>query len=321
VDGIGEALGAFRFTLYLAVVVNAALVVFTFGAFEQVLPNVRNVYVFAALSLVLTVLMRQLDAVYPDVPKKTQVQVERERVVYTQIITEEESPDIIAANLDESMLGISLDRVRVILAAKAKLNKTKVTRTDLPPDFDVNQLGDMQPVNFAVGGSERRIALEAQVAKAVNDLAENTKKALEATEARKMSAHGKKSALEAATNTEMAIRMAAEEQASFYSLAAETALAESRGLANNRRKFLELTVARAVTELAEATAEDVENANLWDGTAEAAAASATEQASFFSLAADIARTEAAKATTRTRQSVPYSATLTEPRLNSSNPGE
>ena len=310
-DGIGEALDAFRFTLYLAIVVNAALFVFTFRAFEQVLPNVRNLYVFVALALVLIMLMRQLDGVYPDVPKKTQVQVERERVIYTQIIIEEESPDIIAANLDESMLGISLDRVREILAAKAKLNKTKVTRTDLPPDYDMSQLGDMQPVNFAAGGSERRIALEAQVAKAVNDLAENTKKALEATAARKLSAHGKKSAMEAATSTETAIRMAAEEHASFYSLAAETALAESRGVASNRRKFLELAVARAVTELAEATAEDVERANLWDGSAEAAAASATEQASFFSLAADIARTEATKATTRTRQSIPYATTMSD----------
>jgi hypothetical protein len=311
VDGIGEPLVGFQYKLYAAVLVNAALFVFTFRAFERALPNVRELYVFAALLVFMIFVMRQLERVYPTVPKKTQVQVERERIIYSRVVNGEISPDSNALNLDESMLGFALDKVRNVLADRAKSNKAIMTRTAVPADFDVKQLGKAQTVNFAVGGSARRVALESQVAKAVNDLAENTTKALEMVAARKAAARGDQAAIESALEMEASARMAAEEHASFFTLAAETALAEGRGLASSRRTVLELAVARAVTELAEATAEEVDKSNPWDGSAEVAAVSAAEQASFFSLAADIAKTEALKASqhfdTRTWKSIPYSA--------------
>jgi len=128
VDGIGESLTAFHNTLYAAVVANAALFVFTFRAFENVLPNVREMYVFAALVVFMFLAMRQLERIYPDVPKKTQVQVERERVIFSRVVSGDDVPQSSTLYLDENMLGFALDKVRAILANRAKVNKATMVR-------------------------------------------------------------------------------------------------------------------------------------------------------------------------------------------------
>ena len=69
-------------------VVNAALVVYTFNAFDWVAPLYR-VRILVALVGVMLLIMTMVQLAYPDTPHKTQVQLDRQAFVYSRVIMEE----------------------------------------------------------------------------------------------------------------------------------------------------------------------------------------------------------------------------------------
>jgi hypothetical protein len=132
VDGVGQPLQVFQWTVYLAVPVNAALVVYCFGAVRW-LPKSSFVWVFVGLMAGMVLLMTRLEAIFPDVPQATRVQLARQKVVHEKVVLglqdeddenngeEEDNNDNQQDNnaaaerldLDDTMIGLSVAQVRI----------------------------------------------------------------------------------------------------------------------------------------------------------------------------------------------------------------
>jgi hypothetical protein len=78
IDGIGEALNIFYVIVYIAVLVNAGLVVYTFGAFTSVANAYGKACLFVLLNLFLMALVHKSFSVFPDIPKETEIQLHRQ---------------------------------------------------------------------------------------------------------------------------------------------------------------------------------------------------------------------------------------------------
>jgi len=115
VSGIGEPLSAFYFVLYLAVPINAGLCVYTFEV-AKFIPQAYRVWVFTLLTVVLGLLLVQLDAMYSKMPLKTAIQIKRQRVVYKRVILGEtgdgDDEEAFDVDLDDSMIGLTLAKVQ-----------------------------------------------------------------------------------------------------------------------------------------------------------------------------------------------------------------
>jgi hypothetical protein len=121
VSGIGEPLYAFYVILYLAVPMNAGLCVYTFEV-ANFIPRAYRVWIFTLLTVALAFAVNQLDNLYPDLPRKTAVQMKRQRVIYKRVILGEGGDDDedggLEVPIDESMIGLPAATLR------RKINRT-----------------------------------------------------------------------------------------------------------------------------------------------------------------------------------------------------
>lgn len=112
VDGIGEPLSIFYFTLYCAVPINCALIVFPFNAVAFVDPNFQ-IFVLLFVLLFMVAFLMQLDALFPDVSRKTAIQVARQEEFHKRVILgedpEEGDLDFV---LSDDMVGSSIEKAR-----------------------------------------------------------------------------------------------------------------------------------------------------------------------------------------------------------------
>jgi hypothetical protein len=93
VDGIGEPLRIFFFLIYLAIPVNAGIVVYTFNAFNFV-SSENRVWVFCGLVVCGYFVLNRLDIIYPDMPAKTAIQIQRQSFIYNRVIQEQPPGDV-----------------------------------------------------------------------------------------------------------------------------------------------------------------------------------------------------------------------------------
>ncbi len=64
--------------VYISVVSNAALVVFTFRAFDDIASEASRVWIFLCLAVAFALAMSISFKVFPDMPKKTEIQLQRQ---------------------------------------------------------------------------------------------------------------------------------------------------------------------------------------------------------------------------------------------------
>ena len=85
-DGIGEPLTVFNQLIYLAIPCNAGLIVWTFGGGKALGDKGYETIAFLALCFLFAVTLNFFDAYFPDVPEKTEIQLERSRHVFDVVI-------------------------------------------------------------------------------------------------------------------------------------------------------------------------------------------------------------------------------------------
>ena len=129
VDGVGEALRVFYYTLYVAVPVNAGLVVYSFGSL-RFLPKSAYVWAFVALNFAMFFALHLLDVLYPDLPVRTAIQLERQRVVYERLVLGTSGDGVVQLDLDASMIGFTVFEVKAKQAEAEKEHKPTMTRTE-----------------------------------------------------------------------------------------------------------------------------------------------------------------------------------------------
>jgi hypothetical protein len=110
VDGIGEPLNIFTTTLHVAILVNAGLITNSFGATRGLAPS-QQVWFAAGFIALMLLFLAVLGAVFPDMPEKTAIQLERQRVVYERVVMGMNDDDGETLELGEHMLGRSLKEV------------------------------------------------------------------------------------------------------------------------------------------------------------------------------------------------------------------
>eukprot|EP00615_Pteridomonas_danica_P004290 CAMPEP_0114374788 /NCGR_PEP_ID=MMETSP0101-20121206/35870_1 /TAXON_ID=38822 ORGANISM="Pteridomonas danica, Strain PT" /NCGR_SAMPLE_ID=MMETSP0101 /ASSEMBLY_ACC=CAM_ASM_000211 /LENGTH=830 /DNA_ID=CAMNT_0001528687 /DNA_START=1 /DNA_END=2493 /DNA_ORIENTATION=- len=103
VDGIGEPLNVFYYVLYIAIPVNAGLLVYTFD-FGR-LASEFKVWIFIAVICGQCLLFTLLDIIFPDMPRKTQIQLARSEVVYERVVMGTPDMEAEELDLDIAMIG------------------------------------------------------------------------------------------------------------------------------------------------------------------------------------------------------------------------
>jgi hypothetical protein len=88
VEGVGEPLTIFTQLCYVAIPVNAGLLVFSFGGCDAWVPTEYRVWVFIAVCVALYGALTLLGAVFPDLPEASEIQLARMRVVYERVVKE-----------------------------------------------------------------------------------------------------------------------------------------------------------------------------------------------------------------------------------------
>ena len=139
-EGIGEVTSIFYAVLYLAVPVNVGLVVYTFDAFNlRDLEAERNGAVsdttgqnwrFVALCFALGAAMRVTTVAFPDVPRKTEVQLGRQALVHATVVKSkngdvaDDSNDLEDMGLHNAIVG---QTAQALALANMKVVETKMT--------------------------------------------------------------------------------------------------------------------------------------------------------------------------------------------------
>jgi len=294
VDGIGEPLNVFYYTLYLAIPVNAGLIVYTYKALKFV-HWLSDTYAFAGCMVLGFVVLMYVEEVYPEVTVKTRMQLERSAVVFDRVVQEHQEKDASTLHLNESLIGVTLAEVKARNAAAAAKNRPVMRQRKVPAGFVAPVLKrlpvDKTGVGMSMGdggggralgsglggpgykgtrpdGAGRHPELEGKVAAAVKALSAAVADSVDLASEHLAAAgrRGDKAANDAARLAAAEVDAAASEHAAFFSLAAEAARAEARragGLAGSRggkgvklrMAALEAEVSRAVGALAKATAE------------------------------------------------------------------
>ena len=78
IEGIGEATNIFYQIVYIAVLVNAGLVVFTFGCFDTYAGSQAKPWFFVFVALGLSWILNRSFSVFPDLPERTLIQLKRQ---------------------------------------------------------------------------------------------------------------------------------------------------------------------------------------------------------------------------------------------------
>lgn len=129
VDGVGSVLDVFYYILYISVPVNAGLIVFTFGSVDF-LPQNLQVWIFVGIIIFIFTLLYILDWLYPDVPEKTEIQLERQQAVYERVILDTKDVDgDLVLDLDSSMIGKSVTDVLKSISQNMEKQKPNMTTT------------------------------------------------------------------------------------------------------------------------------------------------------------------------------------------------
>lgn len=110
VDGVGEPLNLFVYTLYLGVIVNAGLFVYTFGA-VRFWPDGAQIWVCAGIMVFLATILVISETVYPEVPEETEIQFERQKAIYSALILGNTDSHQ-HLEYDESMVGKTPEQVK-----------------------------------------------------------------------------------------------------------------------------------------------------------------------------------------------------------------
>jgi hypothetical protein len=104
----------FSWTLYAAIPINCGLIVYTFDA-VNFLSSQGKIWTLVGLGGLMVFSMSQLELIYPSLPQKTAIQLERQNVVYRRVVLGQE-PEERGGRLDfelhESMLGTSVERAK-----------------------------------------------------------------------------------------------------------------------------------------------------------------------------------------------------------------
>ena len=139
-EGIGEVTSIFYAVLYLAVPVNVGLVVYTFDAFNLrdldaegngvVSDTTGQNWRFVALCFALGAAMRVTTVAFPDVPRKTEVQLGRQALVHATVVKSkngdvaDDSNDLEDMGLHNAIVG---QTAQALALANMKVVETKMT--------------------------------------------------------------------------------------------------------------------------------------------------------------------------------------------------
>jgi len=110
VDGIGEPLNAFMYTLYLGVIINAGLFVYTFGTL-RFLPDDAQIWIYAGIMVFLGTVLAIVKTTHPKIPDATKVQLARQNAVYNTLVLGNVDVDQ-QLDFDESMVGKTPEQVK-----------------------------------------------------------------------------------------------------------------------------------------------------------------------------------------------------------------
>ena len=129
VDGVGGTLNVFYYTLFIAVPVNAGLIVYSFGSL-RFLPETAYVWSFVALIFAMFFALHVLDLIYPELPQRTAIQLERQRVVYERLVLGTDDDYDNQLDLDVSMIGLTVSEARKKRSDSIEAHKAPMSRTE-----------------------------------------------------------------------------------------------------------------------------------------------------------------------------------------------
>ena len=106
IPDIGETTNVFYTVLYISIPVNAGLVVYTFGFFDAWGATDRQKsWLFVLVCFGLAYWIQRMALVFPDVPKRTEVQLARQRLIHARVIH--------AAGEEKADLQLGLDGLEI----------------------------------------------------------------------------------------------------------------------------------------------------------------------------------------------------------------
>ena len=76
-----------------------------------------------------------LDMVFPDVPKKTKIQLGRSKVVYGRVIKEYEVEDDLIISFTDDMLGMTVAEAKAAIKKKTKRHSVRKVKCHLKSEF------------------------------------------------------------------------------------------------------------------------------------------------------------------------------------------
>jgi len=129
VDGIGEPLAVFEKIVTLAIPVNAGLVVYTFGAVDF-LSGPAQMMVFLGIIAFLLLCANLIETSFPKLPEKTEIQLERQEVIYDRVVCENPLKDEVELQLSPD----DLNKEVAVLKAEQAANKEQLTMAIVPVD-------------------------------------------------------------------------------------------------------------------------------------------------------------------------------------------
>jgi len=131
VDGIGEPLNIFITILYMSIFVNAGLIVFSFGSLDGWVSSKYHVAVFGGFIAFMFAVLHILSKIYPDIPRKTAIQVMREKVVYERVVKGLFDEDGYKLSFGEKDLGRKMSDVKREQREKQALDIPTVTKEEV----------------------------------------------------------------------------------------------------------------------------------------------------------------------------------------------
>mmetsp|Transcript_51330 Transcript_51330/g.103120 ORF Transcript_51330/g.103120 Transcript_51330/m.103120 type:complete len:330 (-) Transcript_51330:129-1118(-) len=137
VDGIGEPLNIFVTILQISVFVNSGMIVYSFGVLDGWVPTDYYVWVFGGFVAFMFAVLYVLDAVYPDIPRKTAIQLARQKLIYDRVVKGLVDDDGDRLALSEEDLGRKIKHVKREQQEKQALDVPTVTREELESDEGV----------------------------------------------------------------------------------------------------------------------------------------------------------------------------------------
>ena len=135
VDGIGEPLPIFLRVLYASIPVNAGLIVYSFGGLDAVVGGGARVWVFVGAMGTMWGFLRLLENVYPELPERTAIQLERQHEVFERVVMGNAQSGMQVIDLDPGMLGLTVAEIKRRQEEGGRPAMTIVDLGDALPDL------------------------------------------------------------------------------------------------------------------------------------------------------------------------------------------